>query len=233
MAISEGLKQVLVAEGVAHDKILIAHDGVDLSEFVSTLNQRECRHQLNLPVNKKIVVYLGQLYAWKGAPILAEASKQLVDLKDVLVCIVGGSALEVADFKSRWPHDTLCLPGRQSRDLAPLWLGAADVLVVPNSAKDKMASIFTSPLKLFEYLAVGKPIIASDVPALRAVLKEGVATWVNPDDAIELAAGIKKVLGGYTEAARRAQLGQELVKEYSWEKRAQKISLFLQRSIVC
>jgi len=72
----------------------------------------------------------------------------------------------------------------------PRVLTAADVLVLPNSAKDENAAKYTSPLKAFAYLASGKPIVASDVPALHEVLKDN-ALFVEPNSPGKLADALR------------------------------------------
>ena len=105
---------------------------------------------------------------------------------------------------------------------------AADVLVLPNSGKTDISAKYTSPLKLFTYMASGKPIIASDLPSLREVLSERNAFLVKPDDPDALAAGIRYALEHPDEAAKRAAQALEDVKRYTWESRAKHILEFIQ-----
>ena len=101
------------------------------------------------------------------------------------------------------------------------------MLVLPNSGKTKISSHYTSPLKLFEYLAAGKPIVASDLPSIRDILNKDTAMLVVSDDAQALAQGITVVLTDDALAKKLASNASELAKQYSWEQRAKKISDFI------
>jgi glycosyltransferase involved in cell wall biosynthesis len=110
-------------------------------------------------------------------------------------------------------------------------LSRADILVLPNSA-NAVSSRYTSPLKLFEYLAAGRPIVASDLPALREVLRDGInALLVPADDPAALAASLLRLIQDRPLAARLARTAFDDAALYSWDARAARLeSLF--RSVV-
>jgi glycosyltransferase involved in cell wall biosynthesis len=111
----------------------------------------------------------------------------------------------------------------------PTYLAAADVLVLPNTAKAAISRLYTSPLKLFEYMAAQRPIVASDLPSLRDILTpQHNAVLVTPDDPTALAAGIAQVLADPHLAERLTRQAAEDVKQYSWEQRATRIWQFIQ-----
>lgn len=97
---------------------------------------------------------------------------------------------------------------------------AADVLVLPNTGTDETSVRFTSPLKLFTYMASGRPIVASDLPSIREVLDEQSAYLVTPDDAQALARGITRAL---SDTGGRSARAFQLVQRYSWDERARGI----------
>jgi len=103
----------------------------------------------------------------------------------------------------------------------------ADVLVVPTI--DTRWARYTSPLKLFEYMAAGRPIVASDLPAIREVLTDGEnACLVAPGDEHALAAGIRRVLDDPALADRLARRASEGVAAYSWDRRAERLEALLE-----
>lgn len=87
--------------------------------------------------------------------------------------------------------------------------------------------MYTSPLKLFEYMASGKPIIASDLPSSREVLTENMAHFFRPDDPESLTNTINEVITNISEADKRARQAFVEVAQYSWASRAQKIVEFI------
>ncbi len=136
------------------------------------------------------------------------------------VVIIGGKESDKEGMRRRYTN-VLFLGPRPYAELADN-LAAADVLVLPNSGKHVISERFTSPLKLFAYMASGIPIVASDLPSIREVLDEGSAYFAKPDDAQDLARKVQEVVSDPNARAKAAR-AREKVKEYSWKKRAQKI----------
>ncbi|MFQ5627042.1 MAG: glycosyltransferase, partial [Methyloligellaceae bacterium] len=110
----------------------------------------------------------------------------------------------------------------------PTYLAAADVLVLPNSGVTDISRYYTSPLKLFEYMATGRPIVASDLPAMQEVLVEGeTALLVPSDDPAALAAAICRLRSRPALAQRLAQQAKRAVGAYAWDQRATRLLNFL------
>src|SRR5262249_47305156 len=105
----------------------------------------------------------------------------------------------------------------------PLQLAAADVLVLPNSGRFAQART-TSPLKLFEYMAARRPIVATRIPAFAGLLRHGENAWlVAPDSPEALAPGIERALDAPSLAERLAQQAWHDVQRYTWKRRAAEI----------
>ena len=117
--------------------------------------------------------------------------------------------------------------GWRKHSLIPLYLRAADLLVLPNKKDGDLSEFYTSPLKMFEYMAAGKPIIATDLPSLREVLNEQNAFFVVPGDSVALARGITMVLNNAMLADRISRQALQEVKNYTWDIRAQQILDFI------
>jgi glycosyltransferase involved in cell wall biosynthesis len=100
-------------------------------------------------------------------------------------------------------------------------LGRASLAVWPGSGGQRIAAEFTSPLKLFEYLAAGCAVLAPDLPAARAVLTHGRDAWLfRADDPQALAQGLERLLRESELARGLARAGRELARGYTWEARA-------------
>lgn len=217
------LRDELVTRGLATPKIIIAPDGVDLEDFLPPVGKVAARQQVHLPSERPIAMYTGSLYyyGWKGVDVFVQAAKLC---PETLFVVVGGDAEEIADIQKNFSTENILFVGRVSHKLIPRYLQAADILVLPNIAGDKMSECYTSPLKLFEYMAAGRPIIASDLPAMREVLTESLAELVVPGSVSALAAAIKKILSDSALANTLAQTASAEVKRYTWRKRARKIA---------
>ncbi len=224
VAITQGLKDQLASQyHLPAKKILVAADGVDLKTFDVQLTRQEARQKLNLPLDKKVILYTGQLFAWKGVDVLAEATSSLPD--GYLVYLVGGTKEDIATFKSKYQSikNLICLPS-VPRDEVAIWLKAADLLVLPNSKKFKISESHTSPLKLFEYMASQTPILASDLPSLHEILSPEEASFFKADDPTGLARQTQIILQETMQAEVKAKKAYALVKSYTWTSRAKNIS---------
>jgi glycosyltransferase involved in cell wall biosynthesis len=172
--------------------------------------------------------YAGHLYPWKGVDLLVRALAMAPPIRGL---IVGGHPQESDRTRvdalardlgvaSRLTFTGLVAPRDVRQALAP-----ATMLVLPNTAS-AISERYTSPLKLFEYLAAGRPIVASDLPAFREVLTDGeTAVLVKPDDAQALAGALQRVASDKPLAARLAAAALALSPQYSWDARAARLEV--------
>ncbi len=178
--------------------------------------------------NKNKIVYAGQLYPWKGAGTLVEMLK---DLPGGELHLLGGSEDRIRELKESAGQlgvsERAVFHGQVSPGQVRAALAEAAVAVLPLT-RELIAASFTSPLKLFEYMAAGVPIVASDLPSVREVLSDGVnAVLVPADDPLALAGGIRKILNDPAFGDRLAKRAAEDVAGYTWERRAEKLIRFL------
>ena len=225
IAITEGLRDFYTKNGVDFKKIVVAADAVDIINFSKKYVQADVRKKLGLPLDKKIALYVGRLDGWKGLETALEASKLLP--AEIQMVIIGGEEKQAARFKKEYPN-VIFLGFRPYRELAEN-LAAADVLLLPNTGKNEISARFTSPLKLFAYMASKKPIIASDLPSIREILCEENAYLVAPDDGISLAEAIKNTLNQEDISESKANRAYQDVQKYTWRARADKIINFIKQ----
>ncbi len=216
-----------ISKVIKNDKnIFVASDGVDIKKFDIEITKEEARKKLNLPLDKKIVVYTGLLYKWKGVQTLVESSGYLSD--DFLIVFVGGKEHHVKDFKNKnRKYKNVLFFGSRSHSEIPLWLKSADILVLPNTAKENISKYYTSPMKLFEYMASGIPIIASNLPSLREILNQNNSVLVEPDNAKKLAEVVNKLLNNKELSDRISKQAFKDVQNYTWGKRVNNILNFI------
>jgi glycosyltransferase involved in cell wall biosynthesis len=221
-------KKDLAKIGIESEKILIGQMGVNLEHFAVPASKEALRRQLNLPLTKKIVMYTGHFYEWKGTEILLQAASSLDS--DTEVYLVGGKDADIkriCESGKGLSWTNIRMISFQPPALASKYQQAADVLVVPNISSSEDSNYYTSPLKLFQYMAAGRSIVASDLPSIRTILNSENAYLVSPDNPQALAQGIRDALSDHQESARRAERAQEDVKQYTWEKRAERILKFV------
>ncbi|KKS34877.1 MAG: Glycosyl transferase group 1 [Parcubacteria group bacterium GW2011_GWC2_42_12] len=227
ITITNGLKKLFLKNSWPENNILVAPDGVDLKKFDIKIDKIQAKEKLNLPTNKKIILYCGSLYlyGWKGVDIFLAAAGTLPE--DYLAILVGGESNETAKIKNKYGGNNLLLVGRKRHEEIPYYLKSADVLVLPNKSGDKISEQYTSPLKLFEYMASGVPIIASALPSLKEILNGKNSFLFKPDDSESLAQGIKKLIQDNNFSQQIARQALLDVKNYTWEKRTRNIIEFI------
>ena len=173
------------------------------------------------------VVYVGQLYRWKG---VEGALRAIALLPDARLTVVGGNEPEDLERLQALAAE-LGIAGRVAFEgqVAPHrvaeYLGRARVGVIPLPARGSVeAEHFTSPLKVFELMRAGVPIVATDLPSTRELLRHDEDAWlVPPDDAAALAAGLDRLRRDRMLAARLVHEAAARVVAYSWKARARRV----------
>lgn len=227
------IKRELVKIGIPESKIVVLPDAVDLSWFKELPDKEACCRRLSLPLDRPIIGYIGRfrtLEMEKGIPELVEAMTWVPSLnggEPLLLCVGGpmdvvptylGHArrLGVSEHRIRFVD-------RVPNIEVPYWIRACDVVTIPWPWTE-FSAYFTSPMKLFEYMAAGVAMVASDLPSIREVLRHGENAWlVEPGNPKALAEGICAVLSDPDLAQRLGKNARRDVEAYTWEKRAQAI----------
>jgi len=223
IAISEGIKGFYIDKGVSPNSIHVAHDAVDESFFRPTRSRNTAREELGINLSEKVVMYIGGLDTWKGVSTLFETAKLYSD--DFGVYVIGGRDSELESYRTLYPQIHF-LGSRPYKELLD-HQQAADILVIPNTAKNKLSAVYTSPLKLFAYMTSKVPIVASRIPSLTNVISEKEAFFFTADDHIDLGKILCEVLSGHQLATSKANAAFELSKKYTWSNRAAGIITFL------
>jgi len=217
----------LIARGADAERVQVAHDGVRRARFDPLPTQSEAR--LAVGWSGVIVGYVGRLQAVgfdKGAGVLVEA---LAPLAGISLGLVGGPDEAAEGLRARWravrgSDDGFLYAGQVAPEQVPIYLSACDICAIP-SPENTFFAYHSSPMKLFEYMAAGKPILASDLPALREVVRDGEsALLLPPADVGAWTAAILRLLADDDLRGRLAANAQALVwAHYTWDARAHSI----------
>jgi len=222
VAISEALRRDLVAEGVvpSHVPAVVAHDSCDAAFG------RAPRAELAAPPR---VGYVGNLYRGRGIELVTELARRMPGCRFELV---GGREADLARLRSEGLSANVVLHGFvPPARLAEVYAGL-DVLLLPHPRTGVSGatgatdiSRWTSPMKMFEYMASGVPIVASDLPVLGEVLADGVNAIIAPaGDPAAWQAALERVLADPALRVRIATRAQhELRRDYSWRARAERV----------
>jgi|GEM_PF-4597030 len=193
-----------------------------------TRDPAELRSDLNLPENKKIVLFAGRFRAMgsdKGVVPLIKIAGALSD-KEIVFCFVGGTGKEIESARAEARAEgveerCIFVPFVDERKIIRYLLAADALIYLP--PREKFFLYETSPMKLFEYMAAGKPIILADYPSLREALAEDEAFFVDPDDRDALTRVIGEAVSGSPRAAAAARAAAARAAGNTWEERAKKI----------
>ncbi|MFH1704403.1 MAG: glycosyltransferase family 4 protein [Patescibacteria group bacterium] len=227
VVISDGLRRLLMEKGIEVRKIIVAHDAFDEDEFANLPSHTDARRYLGISEDVFLAVYTGHLFPWKGMDGIAPAFRNI--LEGCIFAVVGGNPGDITRVKQiagDTPHVRWI--GHVSRPEVRQWLAAADAAVLPTSGKTEIGKTFTSPLKLFEYLAAGLPVIASDVPSSREILDESTAVFYRADVAEDFLRAFGEIEGWTLEKQQSvSQAARQKVQSYSWRIRGKRIVDFI------
>ena len=227
------IKKQFVTMGFPEEKMPVTPDAVDPNSVKNLPSKEECRRLLGLPLERPIIGYIGRFQTMgieKGISELIESMGHLhsVDGKTPLLLCVGGPMNEVDSYLDTAhsigvPRQMLKFVDRVPNSEVPRVIKACDICTIPWPWTE-FSAYYTSPLKLFEYMAGGVPIVASDLPSIKEILRHDENAWlVPPGDPSALAEGINTLLTDQKRAQRLAQKAYEEVKGYTWETRAAQI----------
>lgn len=223
IVIAEELKNLIIKDfGFDSNKILVAHDGVDIEQFDINILKKEARQKLNWPIDKKIVCYTGSLQYVKGVDILIKA---MDSLPEAYCYIVGhkASVLKGDRVSYKTDNEKIVFYGTKPHSLIPIILKAADVLIIPH--RDLAFSF--SPLKLFEYMVSKRPIVASKIKILTDVLGEDGAVFFKAGDSNDLSKKIRLILDNKDLTQKITRKAFQEVRNYNWFERGKIIKDFI------
>ncbi len=227
VAITGHLAEQLQKRGAQH--VMVEHDGFRAERFADLPSQSAARQAHTLPAEAFIVGYVGRLHTMsmsKGVDVLIDAIAE--SGCPISLCLVGGPDDMAAHLRERWrahglPAADFLYAGQVPPPQVPSYIAAFDVCALPLPYTEHFA-YYASPLKLFEYMCVGKPILASDLPAIAEVVRhEESALLCAPDDRVAFSAALTRL---FEDAALRARLGAAAKAEsahYAWAARAARI----------
>ncbi|MGO9013653.1 MAG: glycosyltransferase family 4 protein [Dissulfurispiraceae bacterium] len=206
--LEERIKSIIPA--AAGKPCIVAHDGVR-SDWLAEEFTRDERY----------ICYTGSLYKWKGIDVLISAMGLLPE--ETLLVAGGGRRLnELKGMAERMGLKNIIFTGEVRHHSVPGILAHAKMAVLPNI--DSGPSAFSSPLKLFEYMAFGLPIVASDIEAFREVLVHQVnAMLVHPNDPEALASVIKSLLQNTAMVKNISVQARKDAADFTYERRVEKI----------
>ncbi len=223
--VAEVERRNLLNCGVPDHKIIVNPNGVDVDTFHPGVGRTRTRERLAISRDEVLVGFVGSFGPWHGVLELAKAITMIPKDKKLRFLMIGTGKLheQVEQLLSQAGFaDRVVFTGGVGHDQVPSLLDACDILVSPHVPLTGGAEFFGSPTKLFEYMAMGKGIVASRLGQIGEVLKDGeTALLVSPADERALANAILRLAESPT---LREQLGQAArrtaVEKHTWSRNA-------------
>lgn len=223
--VSEVERRNLIDAGVDAAKIIVNPNGVDTERFHPDRGGAEVRRALGIEHNI-VVGFVGTFGPWHGAPVLAKAAAE-VDSHVRCHFLFVGDGDERAQTESivEASGASATFTGSVAHDKVPAYLDSCDLLVSPHVLPVDGSEFFGSPTKLFEYMAMAKPIVASRLGQIAEVIVHGEnGLLVEPGDAVALARAIEKLA---QDEGLRTRLGSsarsKVVEFYTWKHNAARV----------
>jgi glycosyltransferase involved in cell wall biosynthesis len=204
-----------------------APDGVDLVRYKDLPTPDEARSLLELE-DKFTAGYTGHFYPGRGIEVLLDTAEKL---PEVQFLFVGGQPKDIERISETIKSnklDNVTLTGFIENSVLPKYQAACDVLLMPyqlevSGSSGGNISKYLSPMKMFEYLAVGRPILSSELPVLKEVLDEGNSILLPPADALKWSSAIEELKVNPELCAKLGKNARNTAQNYSWQSRAENI----------
>lgn len=215
--------------GIPEAKLRVVHNGYDPHRMEPVLSKEEARKALGLPRDRKIVTYAGRINEKKGLDVLLRLADRIPDAFFLLVGSTGRGPIEVEAAKR---DNVRIAPWQTASSIAP-YLYASDVLTIPPSSVPlEQVGNTVLPLKLFLYLAAGRPIFAASSPDTAEILEHDRNAWlVPPGDAVEAERQLRLLLEDTALLERLGNACQELASDLTWDARAAKVETFFEECL--
>lgn len=228
--VSEPLRDELLARGIDGRRIVVQPNAVDPDRFRPDLDGAPVRDALGIPAAATVFGFIGSFGRWHGIEVMIEAFASLRKRSpaDIRLLVIGDGASRgemEAMARELCPDGSIRFTGTVPQAEAPAYLAACDVLLAPHVGNRDGSTFFGSPTKLFEYMAMGKAIVASRLAQLADILADGgTAILVEPGDPDDLARGMEAAAG---DPQLRARLGaaarSAAVERHGWRAAVERI----------
>ena len=178
ITLGASMKKEIISRGVDKDKVFVIPNGVDIKKFTPISPDQSLREELNIK-NKKIVAYIGTIQESEGIDILIKAIAEVKKkINDVKLLLIGNSFQYYKQklinlSKQLGINNIVHFIGGIPRNYIQNYYSVVDLIVIPR--KNSRVCRLVTPLKQLEAMAMKKVVIASDLPALREMIKPGIS----------------------------------------------------------
>ncbi|MGP8321301.1 MAG: glycosyltransferase family 4 protein [Methanosarcinaceae archaeon] len=226
IAVTQGIKDHLIDRGVDENKVWVIENGANTELFkpISDNNiLKELKNRLCIDNDENTVTFVGNLAPWQGVEYLLRATPSIVEENPKTKFLIVGDGVmndKLEDLSNKLNMgQNVIFTGTIPYEEVPQYINISDVCLV---VKKKLRSGY-SPLKLYEYMACEKPVIATNTEGFEVLEQSNAGILVNPEDPQELTNAVIKLLQNKRLREQMGMNGRKLVvAKYSWKHSAKK-----------
>jgi glycosyltransferase involved in cell wall biosynthesis len=232
VVVSRPIKDQLLERGVAGDRILVNPNGVDEDRYFPAVDGSPIRRRHGLE-GKQVLGFIGTFGRWHGAEVLADSFGRLMcrhpEWRDSVRLLMIGDGLTMPQVRANLDRhgvsDLAVLTGLVPQEEGATHLAACDLLISPHVPNRDGTPFIGSPTKVFEYMAMGKGIIASDLDQIGEILSHGKTAWmVDPGDVEALVSAMEHLLLNEALALRLGEAARhDVVAKFTWKEHTRRI----------
>lgn len=224
IVVTKGIKEEIInLYSILDDKIIVVNNGANVDLFCP-VSQIEAKNKLKLDPSKIYLCFVGNCAPWQGVEYLIKASPLVLKKKSNTGFLIVGDGV----MKNQWMKlvdelevsNNFYFIGSIPYELVPIYINASDICVVP---KKPIKSGY-SPLKLYEYMACGKPIIATNTDGFELLEESNAGILIDPENSTEFANSIIMLLNNPKLMSHMGENGRRyVVEKHTWDNIAKQI----------
>lgn len=232
------IQEFLINRGFSEEYILVAPDAISSIHLDASITKTEARKKYDIPLDKSVIAYVGKYKTpfakGKGVAELISAFPFMQEkFPEAFLLLVGidtkyKKEVESLVEQSKITRESVRIVGHVPQRDVPGYLRSADVLVM-NYPWSEHHAYQMSPMKLYEYMAAERPVVASRLPSIEVELTNSNAFLIDPDNKEQLVAGVNKVLQDASFAESISREARRNVRGKTWQKRSEDIGAFIEK----
>ena len=212
VAVSRTIQQALLEDGVNAEKIITISNGFDDELFRPDIDGKPIRQKYAIPQDGVVIVFVGSFQPYHRIDLLLAASKLIRSQQPVYLLIIGGDDEQLDQYQSSAKE---IFVGRIPNESVPAHIAAGDIAVMPAT------NSFGNPMKIYEYMAMAKTVIAPDQPTIREIASHGDGIFLfEPKNVADLARALEKNVANKQLRQTLGSRALELSQFHTWHERA-------------
>ena len=219
LTINEKLKDYVLSLGAVAERIKVIRAGFELERFDANLHGMNIRQQYGLNNQDRVLFFMGWLYNFSGLDDVIQALSKRKDFRLKLFIVGEGDAYDDLEIlRGRYKLDNrVILAGKKEYSEIPGLIATADVCILPADPSEPIMQNIV-PIKIYEYMAMKKPVITTKLPGIMKEFGEGngVIYVDQPEDVVKAAEDLLN--SGYANLIKLGLTARQHVERNSWEK---------------